>query len=88
MLKIYTNHPGGIPVHNHKAIKFDVPEGEQPAKECIKSAEQTKTSRKIDFFYRYGDHVELIRFKEYYRMPRGQEHISFVFSSAFRAIFS
>ena len=30
----------------------------------------------------------LIRFKEYYRMPRGHEHISFVFSSAFRDIFS
>ena len=22
-------------------------------------------------FYRYGDHIELIRFKEYYGMPRG-----------------
>ena len=39
-------------------------------------------------FYRYGCHIELIRFKEYYRMPRGHEHISFVFSSAFRGIFS
>ena len=39
-------------------------------------------------FYRYGGHIELIRFKEYYRMPRGDEHISFVFSSAFRDIFS
>ena len=38
-------------------------------------------------FYRSGGHVELIRFKEYYRMPWGQEHISFVFSSAFREIF-
>ena len=38
-------------------------------------------------FYRYGGHIELIRFKEYYRMPRGHEHISFVFSSAFRDIF-
>ena len=35
-------------------------------------------------FYRYGGHIELIRFKEYYRMPRGHEQISFVFSSAFR----
>ena len=26
-------------------------------------------------FYRYGGHIELIRFKEYYRMPRGHEHI-------------
>ena len=38
-------------------------------------------------FYRYGGHIELIRFKEYYRMPRGHEHISFVFSNAFRDIF-
>ena len=22
-------------------------------------------------FYRYGGHIELIRFEEYYRMPRG-----------------
>ena len=39
-------------------------------------------------FNRYGGHIELIRFKEYYRMPGGHEHISFVFSSAFRDIFS
>ena len=39
-------------------------------------------------FYRYGGHNELIRFKEYYRMPRGHEHISFAFSSTFRDIFS
>ena len=39
-------------------------------------------------FYRYGGHIELIRFKEYYRMPRGHEHISFVFLGAFRDIFS
>ena len=38
-------------------------------------------------FYRYGGHIELIRFEEYYRMPRGHEHISFVFSSAFQDIF-
>ena len=42
----------------------------------------------IDLFYRYGGHIELIGFKEYYRMPRGHEHIPFVFSSAFRDIFS
>ena len=34
-------------------------------------------------FYQYDGHIELIRFKEYYRMPRGYKHISFVFSSAF-----
>ena len=39
-------------------------------------------------FYRYGGHIELLRFKEYYRMPMEHEHISFVFSSAFRDIFS
>jgi len=37
-------------------------------------------------FYRYGGHIELIRYKEYYRMPRGHERISFVFSSVFRDI--
>ena len=39
-------------------------------------------------FYRYGGHIELIRFKKYYRVPRGHERISFVFSSAFRDIVS
>ena len=43
--------------------------------------------RKNRPFYRYSGHIELIRFKEYYRMPRGQEHISFVFSSTSRDIF-
>ena len=46
------------------------------------------TSRNNRPFYRYGGHIELIRFKEYYKMPRGHEHISLVFSSAFRDIFS
>ena len=27
-------------------------------------------------FYLYGDHIELIRFKEYYGMPRGHEQDS------------
>ena len=27
-------------------------------------------------FYRYGGHIEFIRFKEYYGMPRGHEHNS------------
>ena len=35
VLTIYTNHPGGNPVHKHKTIKFDVV-GEQPATEYIK----------------------------------------------------
>ena len=50
-------------------------------------------------FYQYGGHIELVRFKEYYRMPGGggggrggggggHEHISFVFSSCFQDIFS
>ena len=38
-------------------------------------------------FYQYCGHIELIRFKEYYRMPMGHEHISFVFSSAFGTFF-
>ena len=43
--------------------------------------------RKNTPFYRYSGHIELIRFKEYYRMPSRQEHISFVFSSTSRDIF-
>ena len=35
-------------------------------------------------FYPYGGHIELIRFKEYYRMPRGHKRIPFVFPSASR----
>ena len=38
-------------------------------------------------FYRYDGHIELIRFKEYYRMPRGHEHILFVCTSAFGTFF-
>ena len=30
-------------------------------------------------FYRCGGYIELIRFKEYYRMPRGHEHIRLYF---------
>ena len=39
-------------------------------------------------FYPCGGHIELIGFKEYYRMPRGHERISFVLTSVFRGIFS
>ena len=39
-------------------------------------------------FYWYGGYIELIRFEEYYSMPRGHEHISFVFSNVFRDTFS
>ena len=28
----------------------------------------------LDFFYPHGGHIELLRFKEYYGMPRGHEH--------------
>ena len=28
----------------------------------------------LDFFYRHGGHIELLRFKEYYGMPKGHEH--------------
>ena len=38
-------------------------------------------------FYQYGGHIELIRFKEYYRMPRGHEQISFVFRALFGTFF-
>ena len=39
-------------------------------------------------FYWYDGYIELIWFEEYYRMHRGNEHISFAFLSAFRDIFS
>ena len=46
-------------------------------------------------FYRYGGHSELIRFKEYYGMPRGGgadmsriRYARSVFTRAFRANFS
>ncbi|CAH3197591.1 unnamed protein product, partial [Porites evermanni] len=32
-------------------------------------------------FYRYSGHIELIQFKEYYRMPRGHEQILFALES-------
>ena len=38
-------------------------------------------------FYRYGGHIEFIRFKEYDRMPRGHEHISFVFRALLGTFF-
>ena len=38
----------------------------------------------LDFFYLHGGHIELLRFKEYYGMPRGAS----VFTRAFRASFS
>ena len=65
---------------------------ENETNELTDSTMKVKTLfwKKIFFnrpFYRYGGHIELIRFKEYYRMLRGHEHISFVFSSAFRDIF-
>ena len=28
----------------------------------------------IDPFYRYGGHIESVKFKEYHGMPRGHEH--------------
>ena len=42
-------------------------------------------------FYRYGGHIEFIRFKEYYGMLRGQEHVWYtrsVFTRAFPSNFS
>ena len=42
----------------------------------------------MDLFTDTAAILKLIRFKEYYRMPGGHEHISFVFLSAFQDIFS
>ena len=30
-----------------------------------------RKAKTIEFFYQYGGHIEFIRFKEYYGMPRG-----------------
>ena len=38
-------------------------------------------------FYRYGSHIELIRFKEYYRMPRGQSTFLLYFRALFGTFF-
>ena len=38
-------------------------------------------------FYRYGSHIELIRFEEYYGMPRGHEHDP-IYSLSIYALFS
>ena len=54
---------------------------------CLLLCEVSKKSIRVPF-YRHGGHIELIRFKEYYGMLRGHEHISFVFSRAFRDILS
>ena len=54
----------------------------------VKYSQKVKRGNINRPFYRYGGHIELIRFEEYYRMPRGHEHISLVFSSAFQDIIS
>ena len=41
----------------------------------------------IDEFYRYGGHIELIGFKEYYGMPRGHEHDPIYSHHYLRALF-
>ena len=39
------------------------------------------------FFFRYGGHIELDRFKEYYEMPKWHEHDPIYFLSIY-ALFS
>ena len=38
-------------------------------------------------FYRYGSHIELIGFKEYYGMPRGHEDDPVYLNEYLRALF-
>ena len=38
-------------------------------------------------FYRYGGHIELIRFKEYYGMPRGMSTFRLYFRALFGTFF-
>ena len=47
--------------------------------------------KRIDLFTYTAGHIEIIRFKKYYRMPRGRSTIRYtrsVFTRAFRANFS
>ena len=39
-------------------------------------------------FYRYGGHIKLIRFTEYYRMPRGMSTFRLYFRALFGTFFS
>ena len=54
--------------------KFHVAVVQWTSKKCTKNpdplAELLFSSKTNRPFYRYGGHIELIRFKEYYRMPR------------------
>ena len=38
-------------------------------------------------FYRYGGHIEFIRFKEYYRMPGGKSTFRLYFRALFGTFF-
>ena len=57
----------------------------------IETAVNTKviTNESNRPFYRYSGHIELIQFKEYYRMARGHEHIYFraLFGTFFLKVF-
>ena len=77
---------GQLKPHFHLYLSSLVPTCDANAN--AKANDVHKSNANSRPFYRYGGHIELIRFKEYYRMPMGHEHISFVFSSAFRDIFS
>ena len=47
----------------------------------------TGNRKKNTPFYQYGGHSELIRFKEYYRMPRGMSTFRFYFRALFGKFF-
>ena len=52
---------------------------------CSQACSFPRTATVVSqYFYRYSGHIELIRFKEYYGMPRGHKHI-LIFSLSINA---
>ena len=56
-------------------------------KESIKAQSRDHLFALNRSFYRYGGHIELIGFKQYYRMPRGHEHDPIYWHQYLRALY-
>ena len=48
--------------------------GENPRPAALSDSPVFGRQQKNRPFYRYGGHIELLRLKEYYGIPRGYEH--------------
>ena len=64
-----------------KDVKPHLESKKKPGLCLLGGLSEACTEQRIDF-YRYGGHIEFIRFKEYYGMPRGTRS---VFTRAFRS---